>query len=72
MTCGDDALTKEYVSKAQGFWGDVKGYYAEPPMLLTLEHLSGNRSQLIQKMKILLMAAYVFSRRVATSLERWH
>lgn len=82
MTCGDDALTKEYVAKAQvcphyspsfspsrtradpcrttttkGFWGDVKGYYSEPPMLLTIDHLSGNRTSLVQKIKILLMAA---------------
>ncbi|ORY66788.1 hypothetical protein BCR35DRAFT_354835 [Leucosporidium creatinivorum] len=62
MTCGDDALTKEYVSKAQGFWGDVKGYYADPPKLLTIDHLSGNRTALIQKMKILLMAAHYTSR----------
>lgn len=45
------------MTREQGFWGDVKGYYSEPPMLITIDHLSGNQTALIQKMKILLMAA---------------
>ncbi|GAA6050270.1 hypothetical protein JCM3770_002763 [Rhodotorula araucariae] len=62
MTCGDDTLTKVFVSKTQGFWGDIDGYYSEPPPLLTVDHLSGSQDDLQQLFKILLTAAHYTSR----------
>ncbi|BGP31664.1 hypothetical protein JCM10296v2_003438 [Rhodotorula toruloides] len=62
MTCGDDTLTKVFVAKAQGFWGDVDGYYTQPPPLLTVDHLSGTTEDVGQLMKILLTAAHYSNR----------
>ncbi|GAA5924637.1 hypothetical protein JCM3775_005430 [Rhodotorula graminis] len=64
MTCGDDTRTKVYVSKAQGFWSDVERYYTEPPPLLTVDHLSGDRDDVEQLFKILLTAAHYTSRTI--------
>ena len=57
MTCGDDAQTKVYVAKAQGFWGNVERYYDAPPQMITINHLSGTQAELTQLMQILIMAA---------------
>ncbi|KAM0787275.1 hypothetical protein ACM66B_006508 [Microbotryomycetes sp. NB124-2] len=62
MTCGDDAFVKAYVAKAQGFWSNVRGYYDDPPMLLTLDHMIGSRSELTQMVKLALMAAHYTNR----------
>ncbi|GAA5903870.1 hypothetical protein JCM8208_006601 [Rhodotorula glutinis] len=62
LTCGDDTRTKVYVSKAQGFWSDVEHYYSEPPPLLTVDHLSGDRDDVEQLFKVLLTAAHYTSR----------
>lgn len=45
----------------QGFWSDVEHYYTEPPPLLTVDHLSGDRDDVEQLFKVLLTAAYVLS-----------
>ena len=42
----------------QGFWPDTAGYYSEPRPLLTIDHLSGTKNDLVKKMKLLLTAAY--------------
>ncbi|GAA6012900.1 hypothetical protein JCM10207_008370 [Rhodosporidiobolus poonsookiae] len=62
LTCGDDTLTKVFVAKAQGFWSDVDGYYTRPPPLLTIDHLSGSEDDLLQLVKILLVAAHYTGR----------
>ncbi|BGP47753.1 hypothetical protein JCM10450v2_003618 [Rhodotorula kratochvilovae] len=62
MTCGDDTLTKVFVSKTQGFWSDIDGYYSNPPPLLTVDHLSGSQDDVEQLFKILLTAAHYTSR----------
>ncbi|GEM07604.1 salivary gland secretion 1 [Rhodotorula toruloides] len=64
MTCGDDTLTKVFVAKAQGFWGDVDGYYSQPPPLLTVEHLTATSEDVKQLMKILLTAAHYSNRTI--------
>ncbi|KAK4053296.1 hypothetical protein OIO90_003908 [Microbotryomycetes sp. JL221] len=62
MTCGDDAFVKTYVAKTQGFWGNVRGYYEDPPKLITIDHLIGSRKELTQMVKIALMAAHYTGR----------
>jgi hypothetical protein len=57
MTCGDDAQTKVYLAKAQGFWGDVESYYDSTPHMVTIDRLSGTQEELTQLMRILAMAA---------------
>lgn len=52
-------LTGLSVGRTQGFWSDVSGYYSQPPPLLTVDHLSGERDDVEQLFKILLMAACV-------------
>ncbi|GJN88989.1 hypothetical protein Rhopal_001960-T1 [Rhodotorula paludigena] len=64
MTCGDDTLTKTYVSKTQGFWSDVNRYYSEPPPLLTVDHLSGSREDARKILRILLVAAHYTQRAI--------
>ncbi|KDE05061.1 hypothetical protein MVLG_04502 [Microbotryum lychnidis-dioicae p1A1 Lamole] len=58
MTCGDDAPTKVYTAKAQGFWADVpKGYYTTPSRLVTIDPLVGTKDELTQLVKIVLMVS---------------
>ncbi|CEQ40294.1 SPOSA6832_01899 [Sporobolomyces salmonicolor] len=64
MTCGDDTLTKVFVAKAQGFWSDVNRYYTDPPPLMSIDHLSGNKNDLVQLVKILLVAAHYSGRSI--------
>ncbi|KAK4048945.1 hypothetical protein OIV83_004501 [Microbotryomycetes sp. JL201] len=62
MTCGDDAFVKAYVAKAQGFWSNVRNYYDDPPMLITLDHMIGTRNELTRMVKLALMAAHYTNR----------
>ncbi|KAL8278586.1 hypothetical protein RQP46_009078 [Phenoliferia psychrophenolica] len=59
MTCGDDMEVKEYVSKAQGYWGDVDGLYSSPPRLLSTNHLVGSTRDLTKIVQILLAVSHL-------------
>ncbi|GAA6050797.1 hypothetical protein JCM3770_001651 [Rhodotorula araucariae] len=62
MTCADDAWVKLFVAKVEGFWGDVDGYYSSPPQLLSINHLTGPKENLVQLFRILLSLAHYSSR----------
>ncbi|KAM0748571.1 hypothetical protein T439DRAFT_358457 [Meredithblackwellia eburnea MCA 4105] len=64
LTCGDDAVTKTYVGKAQGFFLDVDGYYENPPPVLTVDESAfvGTREDVEQLLKVVLLIAHYTNR----------
>ncbi|BGP38689.1 hypothetical protein JCM10449v2_002624 [Rhodotorula kratochvilovae] len=65
MTCADDAWVKLFLPKVEGFWGDVDTYYTSPPQLLSIDHLTGPKEDLVQLFRILLSLAHYSSRAVS-------
>ncbi|KAL8291977.1 hypothetical protein RQP46_001443 [Phenoliferia psychrophenolica] len=62
MTCGDNQPIKDYISKAQGYWGDVNGYYSDPPKLLSTNHFVGSVRDLTKLVQIFLAIAHYTGR----------
>ncbi|KAH8930420.1 hypothetical protein BT69DRAFT_1275490 [Atractiella rhizophila] len=62
MTCADQNWMKDYVSASLGYYQDIFSRYSSPPSILTVTHLTGTHSHLVQQMRVLLSLAHYTGR----------
>ncbi|GAA6010428.1 hypothetical protein JCM11491_006933 [Sporobolomyces phaffii] len=67
-TCADDFVIKNFLVKAQGYWGDIDQYYTNPPSLLSVETMTATEAEATQLFKILLALGHYIGRAVLPPL----